>query len=73
MAAYQQFPRLVEQFDLRALFVPPADRTPFPELLEIVECAHARPETCRPYQATYGCVAPGIGRRASSVQEVLGG
>lgn len=44
LAAYKQFPRLMEVYDLRALFIPPADRTPFPELVEIVECvapAHA--------------------------------
>jgi hypothetical protein len=39
LAAYKQFPRLVEDYDLRALFIPAADRTPFPELLELCECA----------------------------------
>ena len=39
LAAYKQFPGLVQDYDLRALFIPVADRTPFPELLELCECA----------------------------------
>ena len=35
LAAFKQFPAVVEHFDLRALFVPSADRTPFPELVEL--------------------------------------
>ena len=38
LAAYKQFPRLVQDYNLRALFIPPADRTPFPVLVETVEC-----------------------------------
>ena len=39
LAAFKQFPALVEHFDLRALFVPSADRTPFPELVNLTACA----------------------------------
>ena len=42
LAAYKQFPRLVQDYDLRALFIPPADRTPFPQLVETVECVISR-------------------------------
>ena len=38
LAAYKQFPSLVEAFDLVAFSVPPHDRTRFPRLLELVEC-----------------------------------
>ncbi|GAX78319.1 hypothetical protein CEUSTIGMA_g5761.t1 [Chlamydomonas eustigma] len=33
LAAYRQFPYLSERFDLRALFMPPNDRTPFKDLV----------------------------------------
>ena len=39
LAAFKQFPSIVEDFDLRALFVPSADRTPFPELVDLTACA----------------------------------
>ncbi|GIL46719.1 hypothetical protein Vafri_3635 [Volvox africanus] len=34
LAAYRQFPRLSHRFDLRGVFLPPEDRTPFHELVE---------------------------------------
>ncbi|KXZ52840.1 hypothetical protein GPECTOR_8g223 [Gonium pectorale] len=34
LAAYRQFPRLAARFDLRGVFLPPQDRTPFAGLVE---------------------------------------
>lgn len=36
LAAYQQFPELVERFDLRNLFIPPEDRSSFTSLVDQV-------------------------------------
>jgi hypothetical protein len=36
LAAYRQFPRLTQAFDLRCMVIPPTDRMPFEELLEHV-------------------------------------
>ena len=39
LAASRQFPFLVDAFDLHCLSVPSADRTPFPQLISLIECA----------------------------------
>ena len=39
LAASRQFPFLVDAFDLHCLSVPSADRTPFPQLVSLIECA----------------------------------
>jgi hypothetical protein len=43
LAAYRQFPSLGQQFDLRCLVVPAADRTPFEELADMVAVSGALP------------------------------
>ena len=48
LAAFKQFPAIVEHFDLRALFIPSADRTPFPELVDLTACADSPAHCHRP-------------------------
>lgn len=38
LAASRQFPYLVDAFDLHCLSVPSSDRTPFGQLVSLVEC-----------------------------------
>lgn len=39
LAASRQFPFLVDAFDLHCLSIPGSDRTPFPQLISLIECA----------------------------------
>jgi hypothetical protein len=38
LAASRQFPFLVDAFDLHCLSIPGSDRTPFPQLISLIEC-----------------------------------
>ena len=46
LAASRQFPFLVDAFDLHCLSIPSADRTPFPQLISLIQCAALMPNCC---------------------------
>jgi hypothetical protein len=58
LAAYRQFPKLVEAFDLHAFTIPPHDRTRVPRLVEMIECAHADGRSSSPCTHWKACPCP---------------
>lgn len=79
LAAYRQFPSLSRAFDLRALFMPPAERQPFEQLVEHVaaqvEAEIARAAPTRPVyllgESFGGIMALALAERLPKVDRVV--
>ncbi|KAG2499012.1 hypothetical protein HYH03_003198 [Edaphochlamys debaryana] len=79
LAAYRQFPRLSSKFDLRNVFLPPSDRTPFAGLVDsLARQIEAEASLAAPSRPVYlmgesfgGLLALALAQRLSCVDRVV--